>query len=386
MKAKDIALLCTAAAGAGAAAGIAAASSKPAKDGSNKATAFKTTSAPKAKNVSKNEVKSPERQIVPDTKSAAAEIKALGFETDKPLSAVYSQSDKGIVAVFGSEGKHTVFRADFEGNISEVRCPVGISGAALGEDCVMFITERGGVFVYNDPEREPVLCALTAPEYAAYFDGKFYVFSDSLLYICTSDGEIEKTVSLGAMIEITGSDICDAEDSDSSFTAAKVSVGKLLPLGKSGLFAAITAEGNSYLMHKDEDDFVSFEKTYENIIDVCVFGSFAYYLCRLTGGYGIIKTKIKQKNCETAGKYQLCGEDRKPVKIFSVSCGIGVLYEDGGVKFLLPEISNGRAREKARMGLAALNGAFDEISSEEVFSFGKDCGYISDGNVGIVTV
>lgn len=375
MKAKDIALLCTAAAGAGAAAGIAAANSKPAKD----------KPAPKAKAVSKSVTKAPERRGG-DTQPLKADIKPLSFGTDKPLSEVYSHGDKGIVAVFGSEGKHTVFRADFEGNIAEVRCPVGISGAAVGEDCVMFITERGGVFVYNDPEREPVLCALTAPEYAAYYEGRFYVFSDSLLYICTPDGEIEKTVSLGAMIEITGSDICDAEDSDSSFTAARVSVKKLLPLGKSGLFAAISSEGNSYIMHKDEDDFISFEKTYEDILDVCVFGSFAYYLCRLPGGYGIIKTEIKRKNCETAGKYQLCGEEKKPVKIFSVSCGIGVLYEDGTVKFLLPEISSERAREKARRGLAALNAAFGEIAADDVFSFGEGCGFISEGNMGIVTV
>lgn len=372
MKAKDIALLCTAAAGAGAAAGIAAANSKPPK----------AKAAPKARTAAK----APERRSAADTQPVTADIKALDFGTDKPLSAVYSHSDKGIVAVFGSEGRHTVFRADFEGNIAEVRCPVGISGAALGEDCVMFITERGGVFVYNDPDKEPVLCALTAPEYAAYYEGRFYVFSDSLLYICTPDGEIEKTVSLGAMIEITGSDICDAEDSDSSFTAARVSVKKLLPLGKSGLFAVLSAEGNSYIMHKDEDDFVSFEKTYENIIDVCVFGSFAYYLCRLSGGYGIIKTEIKRKNCETAGKYQLCGEDRKPVKIFSVSCGIGVLYEDGQVKFLLPEISSERGRDKARKGLSALNGAFGEITADNVFSFGEGCGFISEGNLGIVTV
>ncbi|MGN0637328.1 MAG: hypothetical protein ACI4J0_03060 [Huintestinicola sp.] len=375
MKAKDIALLCTAAAGAGAAAGIAAANTSKAKPA-------KETPAPKAKAASKKA----ERRSAPDLQPATADIKSLAFGTDKPLSAVYSHSDRGIVAVFGSEGRHTVCRADFEGNISEVRCPVGISGAALGEDCVMFITERGGVFVYNDTDREPVLCALTAPEYAAYFEGRFYVFSDSLLYICTPDGEIEKTVSLGAMIEITGSDICDAEDSDSSFTAARVSVKKLLPLGKSGLFAVITAEGNSYIMQRDEDDFVSFEKTYENIIDVCVFGSFAYYLCRLAEGYGIIKTEIKRKNCETAGKYQLCGEDRKPVKIFSVSCGIGVLYEDGGVKFLLPEISSERAREKARRGLSALNGAFGDISVRDVFSFADGCGYISDGNVNTITV
>lgn len=377
MKAKDIALLCTAAAGAGAAAGIAAASGKPQKSKTER-----DKPVQKARDVSKATPK----QGADDTQPAAAEIKALAFGTDKPLKMVYFHSDKGLVAVFGSDGRHSVFRADFEGNTSEVRCPVGISGAALGEECVMFITERGGVFVYADPEREPVLCALTAPEYAAYYDGRFYVFSDSLLYICTPDGEIEKTVSLGAMIEITGSDICDAEDSDSSFTAARVSVKKILPLGSSGLFAALTAEGNSYLMHKDEDDFVSFEKTYENIIDVCVFGSFAYYLCRLSEGYGIIKTGIKRKNCETAGKYQLCGEERKPVKIFSADCGIGVLYEDGGVKFLLPEISSERAREKARRGLAALNGVFVDISAEEVFPFPGGCGFISEGNVKIVTV
>ncbi|UKI17254.1 MAG: hypothetical protein L6V87_05575 [Ruminococcus sp.] len=42
-------------------------------------------------------------------------------------------------------------------------------------------------------------------------NGKFHIFSDCLMYVCGSSGEIEKTVSLGALIEITGSDICDAE-------------------------------------------------------------------------------------------------------------------------------------------------------------------------------
>ena len=137
-------------------------------------------------------------------------------------------------------------------------------------------------------------------------------------------------------------------------------------------------------MHKDEDDFVSFEKTYENIIDVCVFGNFAYYLCRLSEGYGIIKTEIKRKNCETAGKYQLCGEDRKPVKIYSVSCGICIMYEDGGVKFLLPEISSARARERSRRGLSALNGVFEGVNVRDIFSFSDDCGYVSEGKVYIV--
>ena len=204
MKAKDIALLCTAAAGAGAAAGIAAAgANKPAQ-----------TKQPKEKPAAK--AKKPTETAKKNT-NASAEIKPLKatvteleFPVTDSLSCVYSHSGSGITAVFGSDGKHSVFKARADGSIVSARCPSGISGAAAGDDCVMFLTPRGGVFVYDDPEKEPVLCALTAPEYAAYYDGKFYVFSDSLLYICTSDGEIEKTVSLGAMIEITGGDICDA--------------------------------------------------------------------------------------------------------------------------------------------------------------------------------
>ena len=370
MKAKDIALLCTAAAGAGAAAGIAAANNKTPKE-KNTARSDKTVSKAKNRNTEKSETAKP----------VNAEISEIGFSTEQPLKTVYSHSSAGMVAVFGEEGRHTVFKADNNKNISSLRCPVGVMGAAAGDGCAMFITPRGGVFVYDDADKEPVLCALTAPEYGAYYDGKFYVFSDSLLYICSPEGEIEKTVSLGAMIEIANGDICDAEDSDSSFTAARVSVKKFTPLGSSGMFAAVTDEGNSYICHRDEDDFVSVEKTYENITDVCVFGSFAYYLCKLSNGYGIIKTEIKKRTCETAGKYQLCGEDRTPVKIFSVSCGIGILYSDGGVKFLLPEISSQRAREKARKGLSALNSAFGDIHADDVFSFADGCGYISDGRI-----
>lgn len=369
MKAKDIALLCTAAAGAGAAAGIAAANNKSPKD-KNPQKSDKAAVKPK-RNTAKSETAKPVK----------AEISEICFNTEQPLETVYSHSGAGVIAVFGESGRHTVFKADLNGNISSLRCPVGVSGAAAGDDCAVFITPRGGVFVYDDTEKEPVLCSLTAPEYGAFYDGKFYVFSDSLLYICSTEGEIEKTVSLGAMIEIANGDICDAEDSDSSFTAARVSVKKLIPLGSSGLFAAVTDEGRSYIMHKDEDDFISFEKTYENIIDVCVFGSFAYYLCRLSAGYGIIKTEIKKRTCETAGKYQLCGEDKVPVKIFSVSCGIGILYSDGAVKFLLPEISSERAREKARRGLSAMNNAFGDIHADDVFSFGDGCGYVSDGKL-----
>ncbi|MCI7768102.1 MAG: hypothetical protein MSJ26_09035 [Oscillospiraceae bacterium] len=370
MKAKDIALLCTAAAGAGAAAGIAAANNKTPKE-KNPARPDKSASKPHDRSAKKSESAKPVR----------AEISEICFNTEQPLKTVYSHSGAGVIAVFGEAGRHTVFKADVNGNITSLRCPVGVSGAAAGEDCAVFITPRGGVFVYDDTEKEPVLCALTAPECGAYYEGKFYVFSDSLLYICSPDGEIEKTVSLGAMIEIANGDICDAEDSDSSFTAARVSVKKLIPLGSSGLFAAVTDEGNSYIMHRDEDDFVSFEKTYENIIDVCVFGSFAYYLCRLSTGYGIIKTEIKKRTCETAGKYQLCGEDKVPVKIFSVSCGIGILYSDGAVKFLLPEISSERAREKARKGLSALNASFGDIHARDVFTFGDGCGFVSDGKI-----
>ncbi len=367
MKAKDIALLCTAAAGAGAAAGIAAANNRPKTE----------KAAPKEKQT----VKKAAAEKKPPVKTV---IKELEFPTEKTLTALYTHSSTGLAAFFGAEGRHSVYKTDTDGNITEVRCPSETIYAAAGNGCVMFLTPRGGVFVYDDKEKEPVLCSLTAPEYAAYYDGRFYVFSDSLLYICTEDGEIEKTVSLGAMIEISGSDICDAEDSDSSFTAARVSVKKLLPFGKSELSAVITDEGKSYLMHVDEDDFISFEKTYEEIIDVCVFGSYAYYLCRLSEGYGIIKTEIKRKNCDTSGKYLLCGKDREPVKIFSVSCGIGVLYSDGLVKFLLPEISAERSRENAKRGLAAYNAAFSEISAEDVFAFGTDCGVLSEGKLRII--
>lgn len=354
MKAKDIALLCTAAAGAGAAAGAA----MTAKNKTGK----------------------------PAEKKAAVKVKSE--KPEKPvkysLSAIESRySDQPVY----SEGIHPVFicrvgKENTAWKISDsvpeqVRCPSGVISAAAADECTLFITGKGGIFVYSDPEREPVFCGLTDPEYVCCAHGKFLVFSDSLLYICPENGEIEKTVSLSGMTEMTAGDICDAECTDGGFASSRITVKKAYPF-KNGFTAVITGDNRSYLMHSDDEDFYSFEKTYENVIDVCGFDNFAYYLCRTAEGYGIIKTAMHKDKFETAAKYLLCTEEKNPIKLISGEYGIGVLYADGSVKFILPELSDSRKKNRYKNELKGINTALSEYDIKDIFSCGGRIYLIGD--------
>ena len=114
---------------------------------------------------------------------------------------------------------------------------------------------------------------------------------------------------------------------------------------------------------------------------MCVFGGFAYYLCGLKEGYGIIKTKITDKKCETVAKYTLCGNENPPVKLYGGLFGIGVLYADGTVKFLLPEIASEKKREKCRRELKILSTAFENIHAQDIFTLGERTAYLSNGEI-----
>ncbi len=374
MKAKDIALLCTAAAGAGAVAGAVAASPSA------------SAGAKKAQPRSQSRVKN---------QAAAKRTASEGFECMQRAETMFpdglsspriicTDSAGGLAAaVFGENNcRAFILRPDGDGAAAEeIRCPTAVTGAAVSDKCVFFITPRGGVCVYPDPEKEPVMCALTDPGYVCSIGGKFCVFSDSLLYVCTDSGEIEKTVSLSALAEISGSDICDAESTDGGFSSARVTVKKMQPFGKGGFFAVITDDGRSFLMHSEDGDFYSFEKTYESILDVCVYEKYAYYLCRLSGGYGIIKTAVTDKKCETISKFFLCPPENIPVRLYGGICGLGVLFSDGSIRFLLPEIASERRREKCRKELAALSGAFEGVCAEDIFTLGSFTAYFSGGRL-----
>lgn len=389
MKAKDIALLCTAAAGAGAAAGAAGAALTSAQtSGTQKKAQQKAQPATKSK---KSPEKPASRENAPKPKTIeklrAAEI--VRVDTDSSPRLVCSDNDhRSAAVIYGAEKDCRAYmlsevtdEASQNIQVQEFRCPTGVIGAEVSESGMFFITDKGGVMVYSDKSKEPVFCGLTDPEYICSMNGKFHIFSDCLMYVCGSSGEIEKTVSLGALIEITGSDICDAENTDGGFSAAEVSVKKCLPLGKASFAAVITEDHRSFLMHSEDGDFYSFEKTYEDIYDVCVFGGFAYYLCGLKEGYGIIKTKITDKKCETVAKYTLCGKENLPVKLYGGLFGIGVLYADGTVKFLLPEIASEKKREKCRRELKILSTAFENIHAQDIFTLGEGTAYLSNGEI-----
>lgn len=171
-------------------------------------------------------------------KLRAAEI--VRVDTDSSPRLVCSDNDRRSAAViYGAEKDCRAYmfsevtdEASQNIQVQEFRCPTGVIGAEVSESGMFFITDKGGVMVYSDKSKEPVFCGLTDPEYICSMNGKFHIFSDCLMYVCGSSGEIEKTVSLGALIEITGSDICDAENTDGGFSAAEVSVKNAFPWEK----------------------------------------------------------------------------------------------------------------------------------------------------------
>ncbi len=379
MKAKDIALLCTAAAGAGAAAGAAvgAAGKK------NKTVRVQRTEQKKSQPSAPAAAEARTKKTADTEAARPAEIFTPSLNHDeRTLIFTGADCECGIAAAVYSDGRdYRAFRIS-DNAASEIRCPSKASGAASTESCTAFITDKGIIFVYADPDREPVYCAVNSPEYICAFGGDFYVFSDCLLYICSESGEIRKTVSLCALIAITGSDICDAENSDDSFSSSEVHIKKAVPFTNTSFAAVITTDGRSYLMHCD-DDFCAFEKTYEHITDVCTYGSFAYYLYESPSGYGIIKTRIGGDSCETEAKYHLCGSETAAIKLISGRYGIGVLYGDGRVRFLLPEISNENERAACHTAVKRLNAAFADITAEDIFSLGSCEGFVHNGNISL---
>lgn len=388
MKAKDIALLCTAAAGAGAAAGAALTSA------GSSGTSKKSQQPVREKPHTEKSAGGAKSEAKPARKPASERLRtaeAVRIDMENSPRLVCTDNDRSSAAViFGSDKDCRAYMlsqvqaeesSGIKINVQEFRCPSGVTGAEVSNSGMFLITDKGGVMVYSDKSKEPVFCGLTDPEYICSMNGKFHIFSDCLMYVCGSSGEIEKTVSLGALIEITGSDICDAENTDGGFSAAEVTVKKCLPLGKGSFAAVITDDNRSFLMHSEDGEFYSFEKTYENIYDVCVFGGFAYYLCGLKDGYGIIKTKITDKKCETAAKYTLCGKENKPVKLYGGLYGIGVLYADGTVRFLLPEIASEKKREKCRKELKILGAAFENVRAQDIFTLGDCTAYLSNGEI-----
>lgn len=374
MKAKDIALLCTAAAGAGAAVSTAAsaalkagAAKKPAVK--NSRSAEKNTDAGQQKTDTDrklNEMNGFERVDIPHLSDA----RFIGAGSDcETLTAIVSDS-----------GRLRAFRAGgYPVKVSEVRCPINAVGAASDNDCTLFITEKGGIFVYDDEEKEPVLCVINTPEYVCCFGGEFYVFSDSFMYVCTKDGEIRKTVSLCAMLTIESADVCDAERSDDSFSSQFVKVKQVCPISER--FAAVVLDdGRSFIMDIGED-FYSFERAYDNIIGVCVFGEFAYYLAKAADSFNIIKMRIGADECSAEAKYKLCGQERTPTDIYSGRYGIGIVFDDGGVKFLLPEIADENERENCRETLRGINGAFADNSARALFTLSSHTAVLNEKGI-----
>ena len=158
MKAKDIALLCTAAAGAGAAAGAAGAALTSAQtSGTQKKAQQKAQPATKSK-------KSRENAPKPKTieKLRAAEI--VRVDTDSSPRLVCSDNDRRSAAViYGAEKDCRAYmfsevtdEASQNIQVQEFRCPTGVIGAEVSESGMFFITDKGGVMVYSDKSKEPV--------------------------------------------------------------------------------------------------------------------------------------------------------------------------------------------------------------------------------------
>lgn len=393
MKAKDIALLCTAAAGAGAAAGAAMGTAgrntkkldlKAAPKKQMQVKNVKKTDS-SAKTASKTSTPKPASALENEFSSAAVLTELSGISGT--IEKVSCENDCGIVTIITAEGRtHRAFTVSGDNAVHELRCPLGVIHMASNEECTVFLTQKGGIFVYADPEREPVLCAITAPEYVCAVKGRFCIFSDSLMYICSPDGNICKTVSLGAMIEITDNDICDAENSDDNFATLAVKIKKAYSVDGTPFMTVITAEGKSFLADCVTDGFFGFERTYDNIIDICSCHGFAYYLYSSPTGYGIIKTRVSEDCFETAAKYTLCGRDEEPVKLHACEYGLAVLYKSGKIKFLLPEIADEEEKEKCRSALNALNGAFSSLDASDIMNINKKAAVMSGGKLFIAEV
>ena len=158
MKAKDIALLCTAAAGAGAAAGAAGAALTSAQtSGTQKKAQQKAQPATKSK-------KSPEKPASRENAPKPRTAETVRVDTDSSPRLVCSDNDRRSAAViFGAEKDCRAYmlsevtdEASQNIQVQEFRCPTGVIGAEVSESGMFFITDKGGVMVYSDKSKEPV--------------------------------------------------------------------------------------------------------------------------------------------------------------------------------------------------------------------------------------
>ena len=160
MKAKDIALLCTAAAGAGAAAGAAGAALTSAQTSGTQKKAQTATKSQKSseKPASRENATKP----IPAEKLRAAET--VRVDTDSSPRLVCSDNDRRSAAViYGAEKDCRAYmlsevtdEASQNIQVQEFRCPTGVIGAEVSESGMFFITDKGGVMVYSDKSKEPV--------------------------------------------------------------------------------------------------------------------------------------------------------------------------------------------------------------------------------------
>lgn len=349
MKAKDIALLCAGAVSAGVVtAGAVISAGNKDKDTSKKARPSKAAEnrrMPKA-------VEAPSvAALAEEAKPYQVNMISFPVEEAEDITVPCLNVNGDRLTAVMSDGKnYRCFAFSPDKGISEIRCPLRVRSVAYAEGCTLYITDKGGIFVYDDPEKEPVLKEFCNAEKVFAAGDLFNIYSDGLMYIAGADGETMKTVSLSGMFDLAEGDVCDAENSDDSFALAAVSVKRSVSLNRT-FTAAVLDDGRSFLLHK-EDDFHICEPAYENIEDVCVFGNYAYYL---TKNNMLIKMKISSDKCETAGKYSLGEEKAQPVSITAVSCGLVITYSDGSVRAILPEITGEKKKSSCRERLRRLN-------------------------------
>lgn len=364
MKARDIALLCTAAGTAGLAAAAAVKAGGKQKKTDNASANAKKTNFRRAKPV----------LSLDNTFNGRFDVTFAPVIEDKPdtvIDALYYTANKGLLAVCRCGGKPVclnISASDF--SLSEINRPEGVSCAAVTDLGTVFLNSKGVVFIYDDPEREPVLRRINSPRFVSAENGMVCVYSDSLMYVYTPEAVLIKTVSLCAMFDIKEGDICDAEETDDSFSSYEVTVTKTCDIGKAGLTAVLTEDGRAFLAAVD-DEFCTFEKAYDNTIDVCVWEDNAYFLCALNDGYGLIIMKISEEGCETAGKFRLCGKDNVPKKIIAMEYGLAVLFENGRVHALLPEIENDERKKICKAAVRDINSSFSAVRVQDIFPAGK---------------
>lgn len=379
VKARDIALLCTAAGTAG----IAAAAAVKAKADEKRKRAEKSPVNEKG-NILKKSVQSTDKAFVGKYDVTFEPVYTDVSHTS--VDSLFYTENKGLLALCTREGQPVCFEYSLSGHSEkEVRRPATVGCAAISDGCTVFLNGKGVVFSYDDPDREPVAIKINSPRYVSAENGMICVFSDSLLYVYSPDAKLIKTVSLCAMFDIKESDICDAEETDDSFSTYEVTVTKTCSLGKTGITVLLSDDGRAFLTAL-EDDFCTLEKAYDNIIDVCARGDNAYFLCTLDDGYGLIKMQLSEDGCETAGKYRLCGKDTVPVKLISMEYGLAVLSDSGKVHGMLAGSEDDACRNACKAAVRDINSAFSNIRVQDIFPADNGFWVLVDGNLNRVSI